>query len=111
MTINNLEKAKFQLSVYKRFEPIIEELKDQGLLEPLEVLLARDLLYDLTLNNSELTEENNLAIDYFEDPKDLLDRLKEAHKQIKKDYGDFLDRPNICLADYSMTWTIDYVEY
>ncbi|TFI60565.1 hypothetical protein CKN63_13455 [Carnobacterium divergens] len=84
--ITEIEREQLQEKMAKELGNKIEEIKQKGLINKVEYVLANDFLFESTENHSLIDYDNNVAKDMVEDEGYFISELKIAYQNMKKDY-------------------------
>lgn len=82
------ERTKLQSEMYTKLEKLIDGLQERGLINIPEHVIARDILWDTTLNHETITQENNIAQYFIDNVDKFITDLHRGYKEMKQDYPD-----------------------
>lgn len=105
--ITKEERNKLQNDMWDKMEEYIEKINEQGKLNFVEYIIARDVMHDVTVLHSQIDYDNNIAEEILENEELFLKGLNNAYKAFKRDCPDLDAWDSDSVNDSSM----EYVGY
>lgn len=96
---------ELQERMKKELSQVIEQLNSEGKLDRISYVIAQDVLFELTENHSEISEDNNIAMEFVEEPNFLVSQLQVAVNAMREAHSDIdswtTDKINEVSAEYA----------
>ena len=105
--ITEKERTELQNDMWGKMDAYIEKLNEQGKMNFVEYIIARDVLEDVTVNHYQIDYDNNIAEELLENEDLFLKGLSNAYKAFKRDYPDLDTWDSDGVNDMSM----EYIGY
>lgn len=104
----NVETTRvLQDRMYKNGNEVVYSLYDKGLINEYEQMIALDFVWQLSENNSTISEENNLLEEYLDDLDMFVKEVKNAYQEFLKEYDsieEFQAKTGSHFSDISMEY-------
>lgn len=104
----NVETTRvLQDRMYSKGNEVVYSLYDNGLINKYEQMIALDFVWQLSENNSIISEENNLLEEYLDDLDMFVEGVKNAYQEFLKEYDsveNFKEKTGSHFSDVSMEY-------
>ena len=84
--LDSLTTKILQEKMYEKGNEVVYSLYDKGLINRYEQMIALDFVWQLSENNSTISEENNLLEEYLDDLDMFVKEVKNAYQEFLKEY-------------------------
>lgn len=93
--------------MYSKGNEVVYSLYDKGVINQYEQMIALDFVWQLSENNSIISEENNLLEEYLDDLDMFVKEIKNAYQEFLKGHDsvkDFEEKTGSHFSDVSMEY-------
>lgn len=102
------ETIELQNKMWEKLERTIEKLWAGKKINLVQYTIARDVLYDCTVDNSEITEDNNIAQELIDNQEKFMKDLYAGYLDMKEQFHDIDNWSSDEINEYSADFR-DYV--